>query len=90
MGFLKNLREGFKQVRATEEERFKDDVELTEAEKAQIPIDGTAYIEEAYDRSSAKSTAKLSKKYAAKTPTTNKTPARKGKQEQQEQGKGAR
>lgn len=86
MGFFKNLKEGFEKVRATEAERFKEDEKLTEAEKAQIPIDGTAYIEEAYDRSSAKSTAKLSKKYAAKTPATNKTPATKGRQEQQARG----
>ena len=90
MGFFKNLREGVKQVRENERAKFENDIKLTDEEKAQIPIDGTAYIEEAYDMSNARSTANLSKKYAAKTPTTNKTPARKGKQEQQEQGKGAR
>ena len=85
MGFFKNLKEGLKQVRAIEAEKFEKDEELTAAEKEEIPIDGTAYIEEAFDRSSARSTAKLSKRYAAKTPET------KGRQEQQEQrAKGAK
>ena len=86
MGFFKNLKEGLKQVRVAEAEKFNNDEELTAAEKEEIPVDGTAYIEEAYDRSSARSTAKLSKKYAAKTPATNKTPETKGRQEQQAKG----
>ncbi len=89
MGFFEKLKKGFQEVRNEEEMRNGQDEELSPEEKEQLPVDGTAYIEKAFDTSNERATAKLSKKYAAKTPATKGTQATKGKQEQ-EQGRGER
>ncbi len=89
MGFFEKLKKGFQEVKNEEKMRSGEEEELSQEEKEQLPVDGTAYIEEAFDTSNERSTAKLSRKYkyAAKTPATKGNTV---KPEEKEQGKGER
>ncbi len=72
MGFLKDLFAGLKVAKDAEaaeyERQFGEPSDLTAAERAELPIDGTAYIEEKYSNelNRAEKRANMREAYKAK------------------------